>query len=96
MARRIATNVSKHTYALPVFCEDASNDAVSLPQAANGRITASISAPLVPGIGRSPPVACRAASNANYRVESRCGAVVVGSGCLLPPLSSGGAQVPVP
>jgi hypothetical protein len=29
-------------------------------------------------------------------VESRCGAVVVGSGCLLPPLSSGGAQVPSP
>ena len=30
----------------------------------------------------------------NYLVESRCGAVTVGSGCLLPPLSSGGAQVP--
>jgi hypothetical protein len=52
MPRRIATNVSKHTYALPLFCVDSSNDAVSLPQAANGRITASISAPLMPGIGR--------------------------------------------
>src|SRR6516225_255467 len=29
-------------------------------------------------------------------VESGCGAVTVGSGCLLPPLSSGGAQVPSP
>jgi hypothetical protein len=29
-------------------------------------------------------------------VESRCGAVIVGLGCLLPPLSSGGAQVPAP
>jgi hypothetical protein len=29
-------------------------------------------------------------------VESRCGAVALGSGCLLPPLSSGGAQVPGP
>jgi Family of unknown function (DUF5996) len=29
-------------------------------------------------------------------VESRCGAVAVGVGCLLPPLSSGGARVPVP
>ena len=27
-------------------------------------------------------------------VESRCGAVALGSVCLLPPLSSGGAQVP--
>jgi hypothetical protein len=29
-------------------------------------------------------------------VESRCGAVIVGASYLLPPLSSGGAQVPVP
>ena len=29
-------------------------------------------------------------------VESRCGAVIGGEGCLLPPLSSGGAQVPAP
>jgi hypothetical protein len=29
-------------------------------------------------------------------VESGCGAVTLGSGCLLPPLSSGGAQVPSP
>jgi hypothetical protein len=29
-------------------------------------------------------------------VESRCGAVVIGLVCLLPPLSSGGAQVPLP
>jgi hypothetical protein len=29
-----------------------------------------------------------------YLVESGGGAVTVGSGCLLPPLSSGGAQVP--
>jgi len=34
-----------------VFCVDSSNVAVSLPQAANGRITASISASLMPGIG---------------------------------------------
>ena len=29
-------------------------------------------------------------------VESRCGAVAVGSVCLLPPLSSGGARVTLP
>ena len=29
-------------------------------------------------------------------VESGCDAVTLGSGCLLPPLSSGGAQVPSP
>jgi len=31
-----------------------------------------------------------------HPVESRCGAVIVGLGCLLPPLSSGGAQGPLP
>jgi hypothetical protein len=31
-----------------------------------------------------------------WAVESRCGAVVVGSVCLLPPLSFGGAQVTSP
>jgi hypothetical protein len=31
-----------------------------------------------------------------YPVESRCGAVAVGSVCLLPPLSSGGARVTSP
>ena len=31
-----------------------------------------------------------------HGVESRCGAVAVGSVCLLPPLSSGGAQVTLP
>jgi phage-related minor tail protein len=31
-----------------------------------------------------------------YTVESRCGAVALGSVCLLPPLSSGGARVTSP
>ena len=31
-----------------------------------------------------------------HTVESRCGAVTVGEGCLLPPLSFGGARVPKP
>ena len=31
-----------------------------------------------------------------FRVESGCGAVVAGLVCLLPPLSSGGAQVTAP
>lgn len=31
-----------------------------------------------------------------FEVESRCGAVAVGSVCLLPPLSSGGARVTSP
>src|SRR5216684_8487920 len=34
--------------------------------------------------------------HANRSVESGCGAVAVGSVCLLPPLSSGGAQVTLP
>jgi hypothetical protein len=37
-----------------------------------------------------------ARASSTRHVESRCGAVVVGSVCLLPPLSSGGAQVPSP
>ena len=34
--------------------------------------------------------------NRFHIVESGCDAVTLGSGCLLPPLSSGGAQVPSP
>ncbi len=36
------------------------------------------------------------AGDCQESVESRCGAVAVGMGCLLPPLSSGGARVPKP
>src|SRR5664279_5305073 len=35
-------------------------------------------------------------SERELSVESRCGAVAVGSVCLLPPLSSGGARVTLP
>ena len=47
---------------------------------------------------RSPPEAGldRGTSRASRRVESGCGAVVLGPACLFPPLSSGGALVARP
>jgi hypothetical protein len=70
--------------------------AVSLPQAAKGCLAAITSVSSLTGSGRSEPFADGTVGHRRVTVESRCGAVIVGEGCLLPPLSSGGAQVPLP
>jgi hypothetical protein len=55
-----------------------------------------IGSPAIIAVAHGQDVGYNPATGKDKTVESRCGAVAVGSVCLLPPLSSGGARLPSP